>query len=92
MFSTIPGTIRREPWEFALLRTVGYERDLAVCAFENPDVFPFLGKFLSCRGWYDLHGSHEIPLSAVYGQHVGDQLAGHGQGGPVGFSSLPSRA
>jgi hypothetical protein len=33
VFSASPETIRREPREFDLLRSVGYGQDLAVCAF-----------------------------------------------------------
>ena len=49
VFSASPETIRREPPEFDLLRSVGYRRDLAACAFMNPDVFAFslLGKVLT---------------------------------------------
>ncbi len=39
VFSASPETIRREPREFDLLRSVGQLRDLAVCAPCNPVIF-----------------------------------------------------
>ena len=39
VFSASPETIRREPRECDLLRSVGYRRDLAVCAPCNPVIF-----------------------------------------------------
>jgi len=39
VFSASPETIRREPLEFDLLRSVGNLRDLAVCAPCNPVIF-----------------------------------------------------
>src|ERR1700730_10230088 len=39
VFSASPETIRREPREFDLLRSVGQLRDLAVCAPCNPMIF-----------------------------------------------------
>ena len=44
VFTASPETIRREPREFALCRSVPYLRDLAACAPKDPDVFPFLGR------------------------------------------------
>ena len=48
VISASPETIRGEPPEFDLLRTVGKLQDLAACASKNPDVFPFPGRFLRC--------------------------------------------
>jgi hypothetical protein len=39
VFSASPETIRREPREFDLLRSVGNRQDLAVCAFVHPVSF-----------------------------------------------------
>ena len=44
VFSASPETIRREPPEFELLRSVANLRDLAACARNNPDVFFILRK------------------------------------------------
>jgi hypothetical protein len=41
VFSASLETIRREPRESELLRSVGYRRDLAACASIDPDVFVF---------------------------------------------------
>ena len=48
VFSASPETIRGEPPEFELLRTMANLQDLAVCAPNNPDVFSLLGRFLGC--------------------------------------------
>src|SRR6266581_6839113 len=40
VFSASPETIRREPREFDLRRSVGKRQDLAVCALCNPIFFP----------------------------------------------------
>jgi len=45
VFSASPETIRGEPPEFDLLRTVAYLQDLPVCAPSHPDAFSFLGRF-----------------------------------------------
>ena len=39
VFSANPETIRREPLEFDLLRSVGHLQDLAVCALCHPVIF-----------------------------------------------------
>ena len=39
VFAASPETIRREPREFDLLRSVGDLRDLAACASCDPDIF-----------------------------------------------------
>src|ERR1700751_5665361 len=44
VFSASPETIRREPLECDLLRSVAHLQDLAVCARKDLDVFPFLGR------------------------------------------------
>ena len=46
VFSASLETIRREPREPELRRSVAYQRDLAACASIDPDVFvfPFIGK------------------------------------------------
>jgi hypothetical protein len=44
VFSASPETIRREPREFDLRRSVGKRQDLAVCALCNP-IFPAGGVF-----------------------------------------------
>ena len=41
VFSASLETIRREPRESELLRSVAYQRDLAACASIDPDVFVF---------------------------------------------------
>src|SRR5216684_4800125 len=46
VFAASPETIRREPLEFDLLRSVGQLQDLAACAPCNPDIF-----FLPQRGF-----------------------------------------
>ncbi len=47
VFSASPETIRREPREFDLLRSVGNRQDLAVCAFCSSCLFR---QYLCCRG------------------------------------------
>src|ERR1019366_10276116 len=74
VFSASPETIRGEPPEFDLLRTVGYLQDLAVCAPSDPDVFSFLGRFLGCRSAWELFRRHEVLFSSFCREHPADQF------------------
>ena len=91
VFSASLETIRREPPESELLRSVAYQRDLAACASIDPDVFvfSFVRKgFLRGCGRNAFSGRHEILLPAFNRHHVADHLPGHRQCRPVGISSL----
>jgi len=78
VFSAIPETIRREPLEFDLLRSVGHLQDLAACALWNPDIFfsPEGGGLSHCRAVGFCR--HEVSLSAIHGKQIRDHLPGHG--------------
>jgi hypothetical protein len=85
VFSASPETIRREPRELELLRSVANRQDLAACAsmilMFLP--FPYQKKVLGCCCPVELLSRHEVLFSPLYGQHVADHLAGNGQRGPV---------
>ena len=83
MFSASPETIRVEPPEFELLRTVAYLQDLAVCVRNDPDVFSFMGRFLGCRRASELFGEHEILLPAFDREQIGNYLPCYREGGAV---------
>jgi len=51
-------------------------------------IFPFLGRFLRCRGASELLGGQEILFSAFYGKQIGNDLPCYGQRGPVAIASL----
>src|ERR1019366_9034942 len=77
VFSASPETIRREPRECDLLRSVGQLRDLAVCAPCNPVIF------FSHRGWLTRRRSvafcrHELAFPAIHGQQIRDHLPRYG--------------
>jgi hypothetical protein len=78
VFSASPETIRGEPPECELLRTVAQLQDLAVCARNDPDVFSFLGRFLGCRCVSELFRRHEVLFSAFHREDPADQLPGYG--------------
>ena len=67
VFSASPETIRKEPREFDLLRSVGHLRDLAACAPWNPVIF-----FLTPVGGLSRRRAspfrrHEVPFPAIHG-------------------------
>jgi hypothetical protein len=87
VFSASPETIRREPLEFYLHRSVAYQQDLAVCALCNPVAFSLAGGGLSrlaavtfCR--------HEVLLSPVDGEQPGHHLPSYRKRRPVGIPFL----
>jgi hypothetical protein len=88
VFSASPETIRGEPPEFDLLRSVAIWQGLAVCARNDPDVFSFMGRFLGCRRASELLGGHEILLSAFDCEQIGNDLPRHCEGGAVAITSL----
>src|SRR4029077_7174091 len=77
VFSASPETIRREPREFDLRRSVGKWQDLAVCALCNPVVFRrrrFLRRCVPvsfCR--------HEVSLSPIHREQIRDHLSSYGK-------------
>jgi hypothetical protein len=68
-----------------LLRPVGQQRDLAVCALCRP--FPVAAAVLGRRAVGLFYG-HEVALLAIYPQQIRDHLPSHCKGGPVGVSFL----
>ncbi len=85
VFSASPETIRREPREFDLLRSVGNRQDLAVCAFCSSCLFR---QYLCCRS-PALFCRHEISLLPIYGKQIRDHLPGYGECRPIAISFLP---
>ena len=77
VFSASPETIRREPREFDLLRSVGQLRDLAVCAPCNPVIFFSRSGGLS-HGCAVPFCRHELAFPAIHGEQICDHLPGYG--------------
>jgi hypothetical protein len=75
VFSASPETIRREPRECDLLRSVGNMQDLAVCAF-------LFILFISTAFM------HEVSLLPIHGKQIGDHLPGYGKCRPIPVSFL----
>jgi hypothetical protein len=77
VFAASPETIRGEPREFDLRRSVGKMRDLAACALCNPVAF-----FLLLPGGLGhralVLGSHKLPLPAIHREQIRDHLPGYG--------------
>ena len=83
MFSASPETIRREPRECDLLRSVGYRQDLAVCALSSYSLSAALG---CCRA--ALLCRPEVSLLPVHGKQIRDHLPGDGEGRSIAISFL----
>ena len=77
VFSASPETIRREPRECDLLRSVGQLRDLAVCAPCNPVIFFSHSGGLSRRRSVAFC-RHELAFPAIHGQQIRDHLPRYG--------------
>ena len=84
VFSASPETIRREPRECDLLRSVGNRQDLAVCAFCSSCLFR---QHLSCRS-PAFFSRHEVSLLPIHGQQIRDHLPGYGKCRPIAISFL----
>src|ERR1700716_402014 len=87
MFSASPETNRRSLGS-CLRRSARHLRDLAACAPNDPDVFSFLGKFLRSGSAAELSFKHEVLLSALHCEHVGNHLPCYGKRRPVLVPSL----
>src|SRR6267154_2163745 len=85
VFSASPETIRREPRECGLLRSVGNMQDLAVCAFCSSC---FFRQYLCCRG-PAFFSRHEVSLLPIHGKQICDHLPGYGKCRPIAISFLP---
>ena len=87
MFSASPETIRREPREFDLRRSVGNRQDLAACALCDPFIFLPRRRFLGRRSLV-IFCRHEVPFSAIYGEEIRDHLPSYGQRRSIGIPFL----
>src|SRR5229473_4190592 len=85
VFSASPETIRREPREGDLLRSVGNMQDLAVCAFCSSCLFR---QYLCCRG-PAFFSRHEVSLLPIHGKQIRYHLPGYGKCRPIPISFLP---
>jgi len=74
VYSASPETIRREPRECDLLRSVGNMQDLAVCAFL---FILFIWTALCCRS-PAFFRRHEVSLLPIHGKQIRDHLPGYG--------------
>ena len=86
MFSASPETVRREPREFHLRRSVGQWRDLAVCALCD-GAFLFVGLVFRPRR-ICLFCRYEISLSSIYGEKICDHLARYRKRRSIGVPFL----
>src|SRR5260370_33937318 len=84
VFSASPETIRREPREDDLLRSVGNMQDLAVCAICSSCLFR---QYLCCRSPAFFRG-YELSFLPIHGQQIGDHLPGYGECRPIPISFL----
>src|ERR1700686_964402 len=82
VFSASPETIRREPRESDLLRSVGKMQDLAVCGFLHP-----VRQYLCCHS-PAFFRRYEVSLLAVYGKQIRHHLSGYGKCRPIAISFL----
>jgi hypothetical protein len=85
VFSASPETIRREPREFDLLRSVGNRQDLAVCAFCSSCLFR---QYLCCRS-PAFFSRRKVSLLPIHGKQIRYHLPGYGKGRPIAISFLP---
>ena len=85
MFSASPETIRREPREFDLLRSVGNLQDLAVCAFVHRVYFGSIYAAAVLRFSAGVKSS----LLPIYAKQIRYYLPGYGKGRPIAISFLP---
>jgi hypothetical protein len=86
VFSASLETIRREPLEITLLRSVGNQQDLAVCALCNSVYFSVISGGSGRRAF--IFDYHEFSLAAVHGQEIRDHLAGYREGCSIGVPFL----
>jgi hypothetical protein len=86
VFSASLEAIRREPREITLLRSVGKQQDLAVCALCNPVCFSLISGGSGRRAFVFCH--HKVLLAAVHGQQIRDHLAGYREGRSIGVPLL----
>ena len=84
VFSASPETIRREPREFDLLRSVGNMQDLAVCAFCSSCLFR---QHLCCRS-PAFFSRCKVSLLPIHGKQIRYHLPGYGKCRPIPISSL----
>jgi hypothetical protein len=84
VFSASPETIRREPREGDLLRSVGNMQDLAVCAFCSSC---FFRQYLCCRS-PAFFSRCKVSLLPIHGKQISDHLSGYGKCRPIAISSL----
>ncbi len=86
MFAASPETIRREPREGDLRRSVGNRQDLAACALCDFLFFP-RRRFLGRRSLIIFCG-HEVPFFPIYGEQIRDHLSSYGQSRSIGIPFL----
>ena len=84
VFSASPETIRREPREGDLLRSVGNRQDLAVCAFCSSC---FFRQHLCCRS-PAFFSRCKVSLLPIHGKQIRDHLPGYGKCRPIAISFL----
>ncbi len=85
VFSASPETIRREPREGDLLRSVGYRQDLAVCAFCSSC---FFRRYLCCRS-PAFFSRRKVSLLPIHGKQIRYHLPSYGKCRPIAISFLP---
>jgi len=86
VFAASPETIRREPREGDLRRSVGNRQDLAACALCDFLFFP-RRRFLGRRSLIIFCG-HEVPFFPIYGEQIRDHLSSYGQSRSIGIPFL----
>jgi len=84
VFSVSPETIRREPREDDLLRSVGNMQDLAVCAFRSSCRFR---QYLCCR-IPTFFRRNKVSLLPIHGKQIRDHLPDYGECRPIPVSFL----
>jgi hypothetical protein len=84
VFSASPETIRREPWEGDLLRSVGNRQDLAVCAFYSSC---FFRQYLCCRS-PAFFRRRKVSLLPIHSKQIRYHLPGYGKCRPIPISFL----
>ena len=85
VFAASPETIRREPQEFYLHRSVGHLQDLAACALCNPR---FSLRALSCGGTAFLLPAQMAAVRTIHREQIRHHLASDRKGRSIYISFL----
>jgi hypothetical protein len=87
VFAASPETIRREPQECNVRRSVGNLQDLAACTLWNPVVF-LLKVVVSKPLYFGNLERYEFALPAIHSEQIRHHLPSYGKCGSIGIPLL----